>query len=344
MEELKIWFFTDIHGSCLCFRKFLNLIDLPCKPDVLIIGGDITGKKIVPIIKSKTHWTYEMYGETRELRNENEVKRAKLEISDLGGYPYECSQNVYKSIFLDETNTRYKTMIDKLAKKRLQEWIDLLDERLKGKTCKVFINAGNDDPLFVDEILKGYSPEGKVIALADHLKLLSTGYSNISPWECTRDISETELGNKILEMTSELSDDDKCIFNFHCPPYNTSLDLVNEIDKETFRPCANRMVHVGSQTVRMVIEQFNPIVSFHGHIHEIYAKEYLGETLCFNPGSDFQHGKLQGAFVVIKDGKIKQETLTKELINKNGKNEVAQLENLLPPSIKRIWDFLKTLI
>ena len=50
-DKARIWFFTDIHGSNRCFQKFLNLVNHSNKPNVLIVGGDITGKQIVPIVE-----------------------------------------------------------------------------------------------------------------------------------------------------------------------------------------------------------------------------------------------------------------------------------------------------
>ena len=49
MADRKIYFATDIHGSEVCLRKFLNAGKFyGC--DTLIMGGDITGKMIVPIV------------------------------------------------------------------------------------------------------------------------------------------------------------------------------------------------------------------------------------------------------------------------------------------------------
>ncbi|HEX8005509.1 MAG TPA: hypothetical protein VF482_03680 [Trebonia sp.] len=50
MADRKIYFATDIHGSEVCLRKFLNAAKFyGC--DTLIMGGDITGKMIVPRVR-----------------------------------------------------------------------------------------------------------------------------------------------------------------------------------------------------------------------------------------------------------------------------------------------------
>jgi Icc-related predicted phosphoesterase len=50
MADMKIFFATDLHGSDAAFRKFLNAAQV-YKPDVMILGGDMTGRQVVPFIK-----------------------------------------------------------------------------------------------------------------------------------------------------------------------------------------------------------------------------------------------------------------------------------------------------
>ena len=51
MARSRVYFITDVHGSNKCFRKFLNAAKF-YKADVLILGGDITGKVMAPIVES----------------------------------------------------------------------------------------------------------------------------------------------------------------------------------------------------------------------------------------------------------------------------------------------------
>src|SRR3954469_25492422 len=48
MADLTIFYVADIHGSDVCFRKWLNAAAF-YGADVLIIGGDFTGKVLLPI-------------------------------------------------------------------------------------------------------------------------------------------------------------------------------------------------------------------------------------------------------------------------------------------------------
>ncbi|MEM2843188.1 MAG: hypothetical protein QXZ53_04845 [Candidatus Bathyarchaeia archaeon] len=138
--------------------------------------------------------------------------------------------------------------------------------------------------------------------------MISTGYSNITPWKCPRDIFEEDLERKINAMTSQVKDMKNCIFNFHCPPYGTTLDLAPKLD-ETLKPIVSGggfvMEHVGSKAVRKVIEENQPMIGLHGHIHESRGVDNIGRTLCLNAGSEYTEGILRGILIVLSDGKIK---------------------------------------
>ena len=125
------------------------------------------------------------------------------------------------------------------------------------------------------------------------------------------------MKTKIASMTSQVNGNDKLIFNFHCPPKNSSLDLANKIDTKTLIKQTglgkNPTISAGAQSIREAIELWKPIASLHGHIHEVHAKEMIGKTACFNPGTDYSNGRLQGVFLQInKDGIIEYDVLTQE--------------------------------
>ena len=48
-RALRIYFATDLHGSEVCFRKFLAAAKV-YEADVIILGGDFAGKAIVPVL------------------------------------------------------------------------------------------------------------------------------------------------------------------------------------------------------------------------------------------------------------------------------------------------------
>src|SRR5205809_7808520 len=58
----KIFFATDLHGSEVCWKKFLNAARF-YDADVLICGGDMTGKAIVPVVSENGHYSVALGGE-----------------------------------------------------------------------------------------------------------------------------------------------------------------------------------------------------------------------------------------------------------------------------------------
>jgi hypothetical protein len=60
---------------------------------------------------------------------------------------------------------------------------------------------------------------------------------------------------------------------------------------------------VGSRAVREAIEEYQPLLGLHGHIHEAGGVVRIGRTLSINPGSECTEGILRG--VIIKPGKEK---------------------------------------
>lgn len=312
----RIFFATDVHGSERCFMKFINAAKI-YKTDVIILGGDITGKMIVPILEqSKGIFEVEFLGSTYKLRKMEELKTLEKNIRDYGGYPFVTTSSELEEIKNDKHKA--EALFMKLAKERLQKWVEIAEERLHYDQVKCFISCGNDDFDEFKSILNSSShvmcPEGKVIWINSKHEMISLGYSNITPWNCPRDIPEEELQKKINEVTSMVSNMRSCIFNFHCPPYNSNLDLAPKLD-QNLRPVLSaaggpEMVPVGSKACRNSIERHQPLLGLHGHIHESTGFSKIGKTLCINPGSAYTEGILKGTLIEISDDRVKQYLLT----------------------------------
>lgn len=316
MGELRIFFTTDLHGSDKCFRKFIAASQF-YKAPVIIVGGDITGKMVVPIVERKSGIHTSRYqGVEKVMRSEAEVADFENVVKDSGGYPYRTDEEELHKIASDES---YKVQLfRKLILQRVEEWIALAEERLKGKGVECFILPGNDDIFEVDQAFAKANavenPEGKVIDLPMGYQLLSSGFSNLTPWRCPRDLREDELYAKLRDIASSVKDFKRCIFNLHCPPYGTVLDEAPKLDKD-LKPVLGLggtpiMVHVGSVSVRSLIEEKNPLLSLHGHIHESRGAIRLGRTLSINPGSEYSEGVLKGAIINLKDESVKGYLLT----------------------------------
>ena len=65
------------------------------------------------------------------------------------------------------------------------------------------------------------------------------------------------------------------------------------------------MVPVGSVSVRAALEDYQPQIGLHGHIHESRGQAKIRRTVCINPGSEYSEGVLRGAIVDLKGSKVK---------------------------------------
>ncbi len=317
-NTLKIWFVTDIHGSDICFRKFLNSLKTAVYPDVIIIGADISGKQMIPIVKSDNYfWEYYLEGRKNTIISNDNLANHQIALANKGLYFFECDKKTYNR--LKEDVEFYEDIFKKLRIERLQDWVNLADQRLINTDKKVIINCGNDDPWYLDEVLNNSKtiivPEGKLIHLNEDITMISTGLSNMTPWHCPRDVTEKELEKLINRMAANVPDFSKCIFNLHCPPIYTSLDKAPKLDENLNIIVSGTGIvdkSVGSIAVRNAIEKYKPVVSLHGHIHEQHCFEKIGNTICFNPGSEYSEGLLNGVYLEFENNELKHYSLTRE--------------------------------
>ena len=69
---MRVYFATDIHGSETCWRKFLNA-GSHYNADVLVLGGDMTGKALVPVIDDGDgRWHATLLENRQEMTTEEE--------------------------------------------------------------------------------------------------------------------------------------------------------------------------------------------------------------------------------------------------------------------------------
>jgi uncharacterized protein len=58
---------------------------------------------------------------------------------------------------------------------------------------------------------------------------------------------------------------------------------------------------VGSTAVRQIIEEVQPLLALHGHIHESRGATRIGRTVAINSGSEYNTGRIHGAVVRFDD-------------------------------------------
>ena len=308
-----IFYATDIHGSSVCFKKFVNAPKFYAtkgqRIDVLIMGGDVTGKLIVPVIRENSGYRSYLFGKERTLKTQEELADFTKTTEVLGAYAYIFEPDEYKEF--KENPATQEALFKKLMLQRLNEWMDFAEHRLKDTGVACYVSPGNDDIKEVKELLEKSSavscPDRKVVQInADH-EMASLGNANITPFDCPGDLPEEELALRIDQITTKVGDMENCIFNFHCPPYGTIIDDAPDLD-EDLRPQVGisgvEMGAVGCRAVRDSIEHHQPLLGLHGHIHESRGSIKLGRTLCLNPGSEYSEGILRAVFVSMRKGEV----------------------------------------
>ena len=305
--ETRLYFATDIHGSETCWRKFLNS-GKHYEADIMVLGGDMTGKALVPVVdEGSGRWHAALLENRYNFESEEEVKEFEDAVRRRGYYPFRTDPDEMAELESDEDLRNELFHTEMLG--TIERWMQMADERLEGTDIKCFVSPGNDDQFEVDEIISQAKrvqlAEGRVVEFGDY-QMVSTGWSNRTPWDTYREEDEDALGERLRKMIAQLTaPPERTIYNFHCPPYGSGLDDAPELT-EDLRPKhgGRSIVPVGSTAVREAIEEGQPALSLHGHIHEARGNTRIGRTLCVNPGSSYEQGQLLGA-VVDLDGKSK---------------------------------------
>jgi Icc-related predicted phosphoesterase len=304
---VKVFFATDIHGSEVCWRKFLNAAAF-YHADLVVLGGDVTGKAMVPITDMGGHWTVVLGGETMRIDTKEELAGVERQIRNRGSYPAIVTPDELSVMSAEPGAVDARFSTEMLGS--LDRWLDMADGKLSGGKIPCILNGGNDDFFEIDEVIES-SPcvtfgEGKLLDL-DGFHLVSMGWTNPTPWDTFREAPEEELARKIDAVAGLVPDMERAIFNFHAPPYGTGLDEAPALDA-SLRPMHGGAVMkpVGSTAVRDAILRYQPMLSVHGHIHESRGVKKMGRTLAINPGSVYGDGVLQGALLELnaKKGKV----------------------------------------
>ena len=311
---MRIFFATDIHGSDTCWRKFLNS-GKHYDADAIVLGGDMTGKAVIPMVDAGDgRWYATLLENRHDLNNEDEAREFEEAVRRRGYYPFRTTPEELREFQADDERTT--ELFHDLMLRRVQSWLELADERLADTDLRCFVCPGNDDQFEVDEVIASAQRveacEGRVVEI-DGFQLASTGWSNRTPWDTYREEDEPDLEKRIETVVSEVTAPaERTIFGFHCPPHGSGLDEAPELTEDMKLKDAGRApVPLGSTAVRAAIERHQPLLSLHGHIHESRGNTRIGRTLCINPGSSYEQGELLGAVVDLEGGKkVKRFVLT----------------------------------
>lgn len=154
-------------------------------------------------------------------------------ISDLGYYSVEMNPQEVEEY--EKNPKKVEELFKRLMTERLRKWLNMAVENL-GKDVTIVCMPGNDDELYIDEVIKSFEKEfdniiyplDKVVEF-DELpgyQMISMEYANPTLWNTPREESEKGIWKKLEKLAKKVSVDwDHVICNFHCPPTTQGLTL-----------------------------------------------------------------------------------------------------------------------
>jgi uncharacterized protein len=305
-RSVRLFYASDIHGSDLLWRKFLGASKF-YDADAAVMGGDLLGKAIVPIERTPDG-TYraEFLGDERLVHEGAELDELVNAIRFNGFYPWIATRAEIADRAADT-----ERLFGDVARAEMRRWVELAEARASANgSGELFVMAGNDDPWYVDEILER-SPalvfcDDRIVRLGPH-EMLSSSYANPTPWNSPRELDEDALYDRLKRLADRLEEPRRAVFNLHVPPYDSRLDQGPDLkDDLTPRYSGGQpvMKPVGSKAVRQLIEEVQPLLALHGHIHESKGETRIGRTLALNSGSEYNTGRLHGVVVTLADERV----------------------------------------
>ncbi|MGO9387810.1 MAG: metallophosphoesterase family protein [Methanobacterium sp.] len=138
----------------------------------------------------------------------------------------------------------------------------------------LLVIPGNCDPITIHskiENSKAVNIHGRSVIIKD-IGICGFGGSNPTPFNTPLEFEEIQIYEEARKVFKIVSNQKIILFITHAPPYGTKTDsLVSG-------------VHVGSKSIRKVIEEFQPTLNICGHIHESKGVDEIGITQVINPG------------------------------------------------------------
>ncbi len=300
-KPIRLVFATDFHGSEVCFRKVFNLANR-ARAEVVALGGDLCGKALVPIVRRSGGYEAVVGGVRTVATTDAELDEVKARVRSNGLYPFVCDPDEL------ERMTEEPALVDERFRTEMvatvERWLEIADEKLSpDQLC--FSLPGNDDDWAIDSALDSSSrvpnSDGRIVDL-EVIQVIGFGASNRTPWDSPREMDEDEIYTRLSTIADGLDPDRPWVANVHVPPFRSTLDDAPMLDDQMreVRRAGNPMVApVGSTAVRQWLEERQPLVSLHGHIHESRSSTKIGQTLAVNPGSDYSAGVMTGAVITI---------------------------------------------
>jgi uncharacterized protein len=310
MSMTRILYASDFHGSDAFFRKFISAA-FHYQAHVLIVGGDVTGKAMVPIVhQGNGRYRGFLFGRKEEPETQEELDHFKQVISNVGFYPIVLEPDEASSLENDQDLLGKRFESEMVA--RVREWLSWAESKLAPKRIPLYFMPGNDDLYTIDAVIDEfdhvYNPDGKRYWIDNDHELAGLSNANMTPWKCIRDVEEDVLEKRLEELAALLENPARAVLDIHVPPYNSGLDVCPELDENLkIKTLGGQilMKPVGSTAVRKFLEEHQPLLTLHGHIHEAPGYVRIGRTLSINAGSEYAEGIMKAAIVNLERDKVK---------------------------------------
>ena len=260
---IKCFFVSDVHGKIDRYEKLFNEIEKK-RPDIVFLGGDL-----LPSIAAFNELSDARF---KDFVNGYLVKKfldLKANISE--NYP-----EVY--LILGNDDPRIEEIFF-LEAENLGIWKYIHNRKVNYKEYQIYGYAYIPPSPFLLKDWERY----------DVSRFVDVGC--VSPTEGCRTYSVSDhekkystIKNDLEKLTAE-KDLSNSIFLFHSPPYQTKLDRA-ALDGQIVDH-APVDVHVGSIAIKRFIEEKQPFITLHGHIHESSGitglwKQRIGKTYLFS--------------------------------------------------------------
>jgi Icc-related predicted phosphoesterase len=310
-KPVRLFYASDIHGTEVLWRKFLNAAR-SYESGVLVMGGDLTGKAVIPLVEKDGGYEVELFGERQWVGEEEQIAELERQVRGKGMYPHRMSGGEVDRVAALSEDEREEWFAEVMLE-TFNQWLDLAGERLEGTGARCFVMPGNDDPPGVEEAIVAASGvescDGELVEFNGY-SMVSLGYSNLTPFDSPRELPEDEIYRRVSALADTAPDISRCIFNLHVPPYDSQLDTAPELDENLAVVMAGsepKQIPVGSTAVRELIEEYQPLLSLHGHVHESAGATRIGRTLAINPGSDYHTGRISGCLLALRGDDVKHQ-------------------------------------
>ena len=310
MTMTRILYGSDFHGSEAVFRKFLSS-GLQYKVNALMVGGDVTGKAMVPVIhQGAGRYQATLFGDEKKSSTPDELEKLKKAISNVGFYPIVLEKEEAQE--LENDPVKMGTRFEQEMCNRVREWMKLAEEKLPPQHITLYFMPGNDDLHSIDNVINEFksirNPDMKHFEMEDGYEVVGLSNANLTPWLCARDVDEQELTRKLDELAAMIQKPERTIAILHVPPFGSALDTCPDLDKNLKIITEGGQVvmkSAGSPAVKAFIEKVQPMLSLHGHIHESPGHVHNGRTLMINAGSEYAEGIMKAAIINLENGKVK---------------------------------------